>query len=112
MLIWTRYGIIAPVVWVICLLITQMISDSIFGAGVYTNYILPKIAAGLLSAVTITMIGLALKPKNARELIDARTGERVVLEGEKNTFFFISLEYWGVLFFIITLIIGVIKAFE
>ena|SRR5438445_492485 len=58
----------------------------------------PFLSAMALAAVPTYLVGRSLNRKIAgRKLIDAETGEAVVMPHNTHSFFFIPMEWWGVI---------------
>lgn len=80
--IWHRWGILAPLIPLPVLALTQLLVDSIVGKGYYLATAWPKVVAILFAAATVSLVGYALNRRHA-EL------------NQKHRFFWLPVEYWG-----------------
>lgn len=80
-LIWRGWGIVVPIVWFVTLLIVQLLTNNVFGAGTYEAYSLPKIIGTIPAALILWAIGTAVN--------------KDIYSDNKHAFFFISIEYWA-----------------
>ena len=94
MVIWQGFGIIIPFVVV---LMTQgfiFVAEKLSGPGAYdANPLWPSVDLGL-TAILITALGMYLRRRGARVVIDKETGQELVLRS-KHSLFFVPMEYWG-----------------
>ena len=76
----------------------------------YQNNGWPKIVGAAIGGVVIWFLGNYLNRKtNDRELLDPKTGERMVLQtGGGHSLFFIPMQFWGP----IILVLGIVLAFS
>ena len=93
--IWRGWGIVVPIVWFVSLWIVQILTNSVFGAGTYEIYSLPKLIGVIPVSLAIWEIGKALN-------------ENITSNSNKHAFFFISVEYWAFIIPIFTLVFRVI----
>lgn len=101
LIIWSRLGILVPVVAIICLFLVSSFFDNIFGAGYYKMHSLPKFIAGIVGGAVIFMIGYWLNSKRDvfEEIIDTQTRKSVLVKRHRHSLFFVPFEYWGVIYF-------------
>lgn len=94
MVIWQGFGIIIPFVVV---LMTQgfiFVAEKLGGPGTYdANPLWPSVDLGL-TAILITALGMYLRRRGARVVIDKEAGQELVLRS-KHSLFFVPMEYWG-----------------
>jgi len=83
MIIWRRWGVLAPVLAFVILIATQASIDGIHGAGTYTANGWAKALALILGGLAVGGLGYFL---NAR----AKAAQEAT-----HTFFFIPMEIWG-----------------
>jgi hypothetical protein len=101
MLIWSGAGAVVIVMAFVSFVMTEIATESIFkDESYYQTHGWPKLIASWLLALMSWVVGQYLNKKETRYLIDKMTGEEVVLK-PNHTFFFIKVEYWGVIFFIL-----------
>ena len=89
MIVTTGYGFLA-------ILIPALLFG--FAAAVLGRHSDPSFAylfAGTSAALCLAWLGRKLNGKPARELIDAKTGERVLLK-QRHTLFWIPMEWWAI----------------
>jgi hypothetical protein len=113
MIIWSGWGFLAAVIGFGCLLLTEYsVEAAMQDEQYYQNHGWPKFVGFVVAAVVVWPVGRALnRYQPGRELIDANTGERVVLpaSGGGHTLFFVPMEYWAALFVVIGLVFLVIE---
>lgn len=68
----------------------------------------PKVAALWLAGLVSYLIGTYLNSRNARVLIDKRTGHEVVLRPD-HSLFFVRMEYWGAILFVLGVVIALMR---
>lgn len=97
MIIWNGLGYLAAVFTFGACLIAQLVFDDRFGAGYYSSHLwtvgLGLLAGGAMSAAA----GYMLKSRNDRDVIDAKTGERLVINRSQHSFFFLPLHWAGLI---------------
>jgi hypothetical protein len=103
MVIWTGWGIVAGIIWVACFLATQLAVDQIYEDGFYKAHVWPKILAATVSAPIIWFVGRAM---NGAATDDQRA------HGARHTLFWIPVEYWGPLFFIVGVVVALIDHYK
>lgn len=110
MIIWSRAGILVPVIMVVFLaLVSTSVDQAFHDPEYYKNHGWPKLAAFWLSAAPLWVLGRWLNRGGVvKELLDPQTGEKVFLQqGGGHSFFFIPVEFWA----IISLVLGLILLF-
>ena len=103
LLIWKGWGILAVLIPVAFLILSQLGFDAIYSKGFYethSSWIVPL--ALLLSTPLIYFIGNKLNNKPGRLLTDPKTNEEIVLK-DTHDLFWIPLQYWSFIIGIITI---------
>ena len=91
MIFWTGWGILAGLIWVVSIIMTQLSVDRLFfQPGYYTSNAWPKILASVLAAPIIWVVG--------RNMNGHPGSEQREVQGAQHTFMFVPMEYWGPLF--------------
>jgi hypothetical protein len=106
MIIWSGWGFLVAVIGFGCLLLTEVGIEAIKNDDqFYQDHGWPKSLAFLVAAAIVWPLGRALNRKKAeRELVDPKTGERVVLQsGRQHALFFVPVEYWAALYLMLGL---------
>lgn len=92
---WTGKGFLVLVFGFGFSLLANLITNSVTGGPTYwDNHKWPLAASLLVSAVACWFVGLSLRNKGARTLVDLETGEHVIVN-RSHTFFFIPVMWWG-----------------
>ena len=103
-IVWRGWGILALLIWIACLGVSQLLTDEILGKGFYTAHMWPKILA---SAIPVPFIWL-----KGRALNGAPSSEERQLFGPRHTFFWIAMEYWGIILFIFGIVAAIVFEFK
>jgi hypothetical protein len=96
MVIWTGYGILTVVFVVAGLLAGDAVDLSMQGS---LGGAPPKIGMAVavaLAAILNWVVGTRLNTDPGRELVDAQTGQRVLLR-RRHTLFWVPMQYWSLL---------------
>lgn len=108
MIIWSGKGFLVVVIGFGCLLLTEVLVEGVTKDGqYYQDNGWPKLIAFLIAAVIVWPLGRFFNRKRPdRELIDPKTGERVVLKfsGREHSLFFIPMHYWAPLFVVLGIV--------
>lgn len=98
MIIWSRFGIFAPIIAFASLVLTEYSVEMLFDdQNYYQEHGWPKFLALLIAGSLCFSLGQALNKKKSKIYIDKETGEEIVVK-KRHTFFFISIEYWAIIF--------------
>lgn len=101
--VWRGFGFLVPVVAFACLLFTQVLTNAAFAdAHYYQSHDWPKLIGVPIAAIALWFLGNFLNSKPSRVLIDPATGEQVLLKNN-HAMFFIPIQYWGPILFVIGL---------
>jgi len=101
MIIWKGWGVLAILIPLICSLLAQLAFDSLSGDGFYkeSDWAMPLVIS--LSSILVFVVGYKLNNKQGRILIDPENNEQVELK-ETHSMFWIPLQYWGIIVFVIS----------
>lgn len=102
MLIWSRGGILAPIMAAFSLILTEYLVNISFNQNYYQDHGCPKFIALSIAGLLCLLLGHILNDEG-KTYINKENGKEVILR-KKHSFFFISIEYWGIIFPIIGLI--------
>jgi len=103
LLIWRGAGGLVILIGVLAAVLTNLIASSLFQEDNYfQRHAWAQAAALWGSGVACWFLGRYLHGKPGRVLIDKATGEEVTLK-PNHSLFFIKLEYWGPILFLIGL---------
>lgn len=86
-------------------LIANLAFDAACGQGYYDHHLWPFAISLLFSAVLCWFLGLRLKNRSDRVVIDKQTGEEFVVNQSKHTLFFVPMHLWGPLLIAISILI-------
>jgi hypothetical protein len=90
------HGYLVVVFYVGALILTQLSVDFFNGAGFYTSHHWPKYLAVAIGALLSWIVGRWLNTgKLSRRLLDIDTGEEIIIPPQYHEFFYIRMEYWG-----------------
>lgn len=107
MLIWSRGGILAPIMAAFSLILTEYLVNISFNQNYYQDHGWPKFIALSIAGLLCLLLGHILNDEG-KTYINKETGKEVILR-KKHSFFFISIEYWGIIFPIIGIISWIIS---
>jgi len=96
MIIWKGWGILALLIPLILSWSIQFLADSVFGHDFYKTSTWAMPCVFIFSSFFVFLIGDKLNKKQGRILIDPKTHENVEIK-TSHTFFFIPMQYWGIL---------------
>ena len=99
-IVWSGRGFLIVLVFIVCM----FLGVSIFPKGM-ADYAL--VLAFLLSAIFSWFAGVAWNrnTKNDRILTDDETGQKFILKGGGHKLFWIPMQYWGIIFTVLSIII-------
>ncbi|KQP40055.1 hypothetical protein ASF49_21355 [Methylobacterium sp. Leaf104] len=104
MIIWSGWGMVSALIGGAALVISVLLDPALARLGVPTPT--GVVLVWLAAAFANWTLGIRLNGRPGRELIDPRTGERVVLRA-RHTLFWIPMQYYSVLM----LLLGALAAF-
>lgn len=102
MLIWSKGGILAPIAAAFSLILTEYLVNVLFNQNYYQDHGWPKFIALSIAGLLCLLFGHLLNNEE-KTYIDKETGKEVIMR-KKHSFFFIAIEYWGIIFPIIGII--------
>lgn len=109
MLIWNRKGFLVPLITLLTLALTEYLVELAFNnSNYYQEHGWAPFMGLAIVGVFCTLLGNRLNKDQNKKFIDKETGEEVRIK-IKHTFFFISVEHWGLILPIIGLIIWIIE---
>lgn len=92
---WRGWGIAVPFIAAAGIVVASTIAAIGLGVEAVDRYFLAVTAAGLaLAAPVVWKLGRRLHRGAERTLVDAATGETVIIS-RRHTFYFLRMEYWG-----------------
>lgn len=92
--IWTGFGIVAPVAALVTMVIAQLLIDAVFGEKYYTTHTWPKTAACFFTACGLWSLGRWMNKPEPGEFVEPGWGS-VLQSSARHTLFFIPVEYWS-----------------
>jgi hypothetical protein len=96
MIIWKGWGFLVAVFAFGASLAMELLTESITGdSDFYQKEAWPLALALVVAGVVIWFVGKALHARGARTVIDKATGRELTIGGS-HTFFFVPMQYWGV----------------
>jgi hypothetical protein len=103
MLVWQGWGLVVPAVPFLTLVLAQAAAEAAFGPGTSDQHAAWVVALALLpAAFALHRLGRRLN-RGGRTLVDAATGETVVLR-RRHSFWFVRVEHWGVVLAVAALV--------
>ena len=108
MIIWSGLGFLVFVVVFAFSLVFNLAFNAWWGEGYYDTHKWPFAISLFLSAIVCWFLGLALRKRTARTVIDKQTGQEIVLDRSNHNFFFIPMHFWGPLLLVIGVIVLII----
>jgi hypothetical protein len=96
MIISTGLGFLVAVIVFGTCLVTNLAFDAQYGKGFYSNNLWVVGLALLIGGILSAQIGFFLRTRTGREVIDAETGEVLIIDRSHHTFFFVPMHWAGV----------------
>ncbi|WP_426959477.1 hypothetical protein [Muricoccus radiodurans] len=94
MIVWRGWGILTVVIGpAVCVLVASLLSEWFGGVPGFAGW--PAVLGLLAAAAANWSAGRWFNGRPGRELVDARTGQRVVLR-QVNDLFWIPMQWWSV----------------
>jgi len=106
MIIWSGKGYYVLLIGICSQALAAMACRTVLGdTSIYSANGWPKAVAFVLAAAVVWPLGKALEGRTAYGL-DSVTGERVAY-APRDSFFFIPMRYWSIIFILVGLYVGV-----
>lgn len=96
MIIWTGWGFLVLVFLFAASFLMNLITDWQFGEGYYHEHLWAFGIALILGGVISSAVGFFLKKRNDREVIDVKTGERMIVNMSQHSIFFVPMHWAGI----------------
>ena len=105
MIIWRGWGILALVIWIACLAVTQLVTDGVMRQkGYYSANAWPIILGSLIAAVAIWFLGRAMN--------EAPRSRSRRMYGASHSVFWVPMEYWGPIAFAGGVAVAIVLKFK
>ena len=88
MVVWTGYGFLSGLIPTLVFMATAL------AVGRELHATIGSVVASVVSAALVWIVGRRLNTLPGRELVDPKTGERLVLR-RRHTMFWIPMEWWS-----------------
>ena len=95
MIIWSGLGFLVAVIVFGFSLVFNLAFNAWLGESYYEEHKWPFGVSLLLSAIVCWFLGAYLRNRAAQTVIDASTGQQMVLDRSNHRFFFIPVHLWG-----------------
>jgi hypothetical protein len=105
MIIWTGLGFLVAVIVFGFSLAFNLAFNALWGEGYYDTHKWPFAISLFLSAIACWLLGLALRKRTARTVIDKATGQEIVLNRSNHSLFFIPMHFWGPILAVIAVVV-------
>jgi hypothetical protein len=96
MLIWSGFGFLVAVITFGACLLMNWLLDAQFGEGYYSSHGWAVGSALIMGGLISSVVGILLKARHDREVVDVQTGERMVINLSQHSFFFVPMHWAGV----------------
>jgi membrane protein YqaA with SNARE-associated domain len=105
LVIWRGIGGVAFIIAIIACLVTNIVTSKVFDENNYfQRHLWPKVLALGISGVCCYFLGRYVNSRPPRIVIDQRTGQEIE-QKPIHDLMFIKLEYWGLIFVGIALVL-------
>ena len=112
MIIWSGLGFLVLFIIFANSLLANTINKAITGNdNSYQENTIPITISLLFSSIVIYFLGKWLNTRKAKTYIDKETGKEIIQKGD-HSFFFIRMEYWGIIIPIIMIILLIKEQFK
>ena len=95
MIVWSGFGILAALFALLGIVAGVALVDGTGGVGIGLSENAGLALGLVLAAVVNWLVGAWLNHRPGRELIDAKTGERIILR-RRHRLFWVPMQYWSV----------------
>ena len=104
MIVWSGMGILAPIGAFALLVLAEVLTESHFNnEQYYQQHGWPALVAFIVAGLMCFILGKLLKKEKPSGYVDPETGEELMVN-PRHSFFWIPLQFWGILFPIIGLV--------
>jgi hypothetical protein len=113
-LIWRGWGILVVLIAGAAVFMSVLIADGLRSVGFSAHWqaAISILIASALAGVAIWFTAKGLSGKVLRRLVDADTGQQVLVRSSAGSLFFIPTQYWAYIIVVIGLFFGSIQALE
>jgi hypothetical protein len=103
--IWRGIGGLVVLIGILTCLVMNIVTSAVFNqTNYFQEYLWPKLAALWLAGVSCWFLGRYVNGKPPKAVIDERTGQHVEVK-PIHDLMFIKMEYWGVIYGVIGLVL-------
>ncbi|MEO1083704.1 MAG: hypothetical protein AAFY88_05635 [Acidobacteriota bacterium] len=103
MIIWSGFGFLTLLILALSMIFMQVGVEAIWGEEAYKTLPWAQTAGIVLGGLVTFVLGSWLN-RETRIVLDEASGDGLTIQ-DSNTLFFIKMEYWGLLFIIIALLL-------
>ena len=96
MVIWSGWGIVVPAFLFSALIAGQLTVDAFAGAGAYKGSGLAQDVNLAVAGLLLTALGVWMN-RTDTIVLDEQGGDSLRIGGGRHTFFFVRVEWWGLL---------------
>ena len=101
-LIWSGHGYVVFVIAAMSCLLMRWTTCAVFQDNTYYHeQVWPIPLAVAIAGVVCAIVGQSMNRGSARRLRDIESGALVVLPPPRHTFFFVPVQYWGPILFVV-----------
>jgi hypothetical protein len=104
-IVWRGLGWLVAVLVFGLSLIGNVTCDAIYGDGYYDHHKWPFAVSLLVAGASCWFLGLYLKRRSDRIVVDKATGQELVLNQSRHTLFFVPMHLWGPVLGVIALVV-------
>lgn len=94
MIIWSGFGIVVPLIGLLCLVLSQIATDAILGEGYFGGSTWAKLLAFAITALALWFCGRWMNKPTGEVFINKETGEEFQ-KIPNHSLFFIPVQYWA-----------------
>ena len=109
MIIWSGFGFLVAVIAFVSLVLSEYVVEALFqDQNYYQAHGWPKLLGLWISGAIVWFLGNYLNQKRGRTLLDKAIGAEVQIR-PNHALFFIRMEYWGPILFVLGIIFLFVK---